>query len=193
MKPIITLIVLLLFLSPALADENKSGSGVIFSFGKINLDQAVADGEFIEPSASYIQLGFEIRRQRWLYGAGLSGYFYDDNARFSQQVVDQFGDESTAKSTADAFNLYGLGGYSLPLGRAMYLQGLGGYEIVMQSSRAIANCQDCAEEDIEVKSGAFFMPRFLFAFDRWNFSLSYNVYLSGDVEDGVLASVGFKL
>ena len=178
----------------AIADDQLYGRNRLAWFaglGQANIDGEEAFGQGIEDSALYIRLGLEFQRSSWLYGFGLSGLIYDDNAEFSQTVRDQFGNISTADSSAEAFDLYGEVGYRYMFSTATYLDFFTGYEQVLTSGRSISNCTDCYDDDIDIDSGLYLMPRLQFETQGgYIFSLSYRQYLSGDLENAIAFTIG---
>lgn len=183
---------------PALAtasdDVKSTDTGVMWyaGIGQVAIDSASATRGKIKDSATYIRLAVEGRSQGWLYGGGISGYFYSDKNKFSQGVEDQFGNRSTEDSSASAVNLYGEAGIAYPVSASMSADFLAGYEFVAESSRAISNCTDCASEDIDVDAGVYVAPRIRYQVgDKFTMSLSYQQYLTGDVENAIALYFGW--
>lgn len=168
------------------------GSAIYLALGKVTIDSEAANKENIKDTASYIRLGFEILRNPWLFGGGLSGIFYSDEVGFSQTVVDQFGTVSKAESSADSFNLYGESGYSYSLANFLKVELLAGYELVLSSSRSIANCSNCASQDIEIDAGFYLNPRIRFVIkNNYTLSLSAHKFMVGDLKN--VFSLGFGI
>lgn len=160
------------------------------SLGRISLDEAVQN-EGIDTSAMSWRIGGERQINRWLFGGGISGFLYSDNASFSQDVENGWGSDSTADSSATAINLYFEGGYAHPLNENVDLALLAGMELVMSSTRGIGNCTNCYEEDIDVSSGFYIQPRITYTFENnWFMGASYNLYQGGDVKNGLSFTVG---
>jgi hypothetical protein len=178
----------------ATADDELEGRNRFSMYG--GLGQASIDGQKafaggVEDSALYIRLGMEFQRSSWLYGVGISGLIYDDNADFSQTVQDQFGNISTADSSAEAFDLYGEFGYRYLLATRAYLDFITGYEQMLTSGRSISNCSNCYDEDIDIDSGFYLMPRLQFETEGgFTFSLLYRQYFTGDLESAVVFAIG---
>lgn len=178
----------------ATADDGLDGRNRFSMYG--GLGQASIDGQKafaggVEDSALYIRLGVEFQRSSWLYGVGLSGLLYDDNAEFSQTVRDLSGNISTADSSANAFDLYGEVGYRYLLATRSYLDFMTGYEQVLTSGRSIPNCSNCYDEDIDIDSGFYLMPRLQFETEGgFTFSFMYRQYVTGDLESAVVFTFG---
>lgn len=168
----------------------KTSHGFMLGVGNASFTETSAVDNYIDDSALSIRLGYEYRTGDYLFGAGFSGFIYDDSASFSQTVIDQYGNISTADSSSDAINLYIEGGYEYPLNEYFYAGFLGGYEQVLSSSRAISNCSDCASSDINIDAGFYINPRLTVILDSFYFSLGYQHYLNGDVENNIMLSVG---
>lgn len=197
MKPVVVIFgtILLGLSTVAVADNQWSSRNRLAWFGGLgsaSLDSQAAAEEGIEDSALYIRLGVEFQRSHILYGVGLSGLFYDDNAEFSQTVEDLFGDVSTEDSTAEAFDLFGEVGYRYMLSAGSYMDFFGGYEHVLSSERSISNCSNCFEEDIDIESGVYLMPRYQYETEGgYLFTLLYRQYVSGDMENAIALTIGF--
>ncbi|TQV74732.1 porin family protein [Aliikangiella marina] len=160
-------------------------SGWFFSGGQMNFDSAVAEQQGIKDSSFYLNLGYEGHKGALAYGFGMSGLILSDDNSFTQRVVDNFGNTSTASSSADAFGFYGELGYSMDFesgGKSFDI--LAGLEAI-NASRGISNCSNCFSEDIDLSSGLYIKPRFRFyAESGFVFSFDYHQYLSGDIENG---------
>lgn len=172
------------------ADENTTDdyverSGWFFSGGFMNFDSVVAEQEGIEDSSFYLNIGYEGQKGALAYGFGMSGLVLSDNDSFTQRVVDNFGNSSTASSSADAFGFYGEVGYNYEFESGdKSFEILAGLETI-NASRGITNCSNCFSEDIDISSGLYLKPRFRFYSDTdFVFSIDYLQYLSGDIENG---------
>lgn len=159
--------------------------------GRASIDSEKASQQGVEDSALYIRLGVEMQRSHWLYDFGLSGLIYDDNAEFRQTVRDQFGNISTADSTAQAFDLFGEAGYRYLLSPNSSMDFFAGYEQMLTSGRSISNCSNCYDEDINIDSGLYVMPRLQFETETgFTFTLLYRQYLSGDLASAIALTIG---
>ncbi|MEW6990264.1 outer membrane beta-barrel protein [Colwelliaceae bacterium 6441] len=176
-------------------ESNELQHRYYFSLGTTNIDSEVADQELIDDSATYIRIGWEGKKQlennAIIFGAGISGLLYSDNAKFKQEVKSTFGKHSTASSSAESFGAYAELGYYHSLNERADLGVFAGYDFAFSSSRSISNCSDCKSEDIDVDTGLYIMPKVKFAINQnWSLSLGYHHYLSGDVENTIAISVG---
>lgn len=179
--------------SPSFANEHlpkKDEANLYIELGVASLDTDQAQNEGIENSANYLRLGGEARNNRLIYGFGLSLFFYDDNAAFTQQVQSSIGVNSTAKSTASGTAIYFESGYRAFNYRKVSFDVYGGYEFMVGSSRKINDCSDCATIDINIDSGLYAMPRLQYFHDGFTFSTSYNYYFNGDVKNVAKISAG---
>jgi hypothetical protein len=192
---VIVFSVVTFFSTAAFAETTQQSSNRwnwYLALGKAAFDEEKAQQEFIEDSAWSIRIAGGYQKSSLLFGFGLSGFFYDDNKQFSQTVQDQYGTVSTADSSADSVNLFGEMGYRFSLTDQFYFDFLGGYEQVLSSKRSISNCSDCYDENIDIKSGLYLLPRLQYKLESgFNFALSYQQNFTGDVKNVVLFSIGF--
>ncbi len=177
-----------------LEEINDYTHSVYISLGEVNFDSEIANLERVKDSATYLKLGYEGKNNQLIYGGGLSGFFYSDRNRFNQLTEDPFGDISRQSSSAEAFNLYFEGGYSYQFSHYWSFDMLFGHELVLSSERSISNCSNCFSEDIDIDSGLYFIPRIKLLPNDSNliWSLSYQYYLSGDVENAAYLTLGYK-
>lgn len=178
-------------------DENAPSeipmSGFYFSLGKANFDSQTAREEGIGDSATMLRLMWEGQKSQLVYGAGMGIYLYDDKAEFSQLVEDSFGDVDNAESSATGITAIGEIGYAKPLNAQVSMEAVGGVELMLSSDRSIGNCSNCYSEDIDIGGGLYVMPRIRFSSaGTFNFSLSYQHFLSGDIESTVAAHFSWR-
>ena len=167
---------------------------LIANIAHIGLDSKTATAEGIEDSATVLRLGWEGQMNNWLFGGGLGFLIYSDNESFSQTTRDTFGDVDDSDSSADALTLYGEAGYSFPFGSGFSFDLAAGVEVITGSKRSIANCRDCRSEDIEIDGGFYIAPELSYTNNgKYKFSLSYQNYLSGDLESGIALTLGYTL
>lgn len=176
--------------------DNRTGlkeHGLVLSLGRVNFDDRIAVGEGVEDSGVYIDFGWEGRfYNNVILGAGISAFGYSDNDSFNQWTEDDWGDDEYSSSSAAAVNFYGELGYGVELTRMLSLDLIGGFEAVLSSERSISGCSNCYSEDIDIDSGPYIAPRLRFKpWSHWMFAVSYQSYLSGDVEDSVQLAAGF--
>lgn len=180
------------------ANEEESSqietSGFYGSIGQVSFDDATAYYEGIDNSATYWRFGWEQQLTNLVWGAGVSGYVYDDKESFSQRTRSSLsGDEQDSDSGAVAINGYIEGGYLYRVNENIKVSFMAGYEAVFSSDRSIGNCSDCYSEDIDVASGVYFQPRVTYQWENeWYVRLSTSSYLSGDVDSNVMLSIGVQ-
>lgn len=182
--------------SKALGDEAPpptTANGWYLSIGEVSFDEAVALREGVEDTAVLVRAAWEGQTNAFVYGAGLSMFFYDDKQSFEQYVEGGGGGVRSADSSASAYNLFLEGGYSHTLNPRVNLEVLGGVELTLSSERSIGYCSNCYEEDIDIESGPYVMPRVRFSTaGSFSFFLAYQQYLSGDVENAVSANFSWR-
>jgi len=168
------------------ASESIKLSGFYASVGTVSFDDKVSYENDIDDSATYFKIGWEQHRDQWIWGIGLSGYFYSDNASFTNNTTD--GEKS---SDASATNGYLEGGYKYTLNKNVNFSLVAGYEHVFSSSRGIELCSGCDSEDIDISASLYIQPRITYIWDNsWYVTASHNSYLGGDVESSLFLTVG---
>jgi len=188
LKTIATSIMLILS-SQAIAEivpEPNEISGFYGSLGTVNFDTKRSVNNYINDSATYLKLGWEKHNEEWIWGLGMSVYLYSDNATFSQQTTDGEKD-----SEASAINGYLEGGYKYTVNENIIISVIAGYEQVFASTREIGMCYDCYSEDIDISAGIYIQPRMSYLWDNdWYATASYSSYISGDVNNSLILTVG---
>ena len=161
--------------------------------GEITINSATALKEGVEDTATYFLFAMEsFTKKPWIFGGGLSFIQYSDNKGFSQPVVDQNGQSSTASSNAGAVSIFGNLGVGATYWNAVSTDLLIGYEFTVESDRTISNCTDCATVDIDINMGAYINPRLRFhASNGFTIALAYRQYLTGDIENSVDLLLGW--
>lgn len=161
--------------------------------GELNIDKQIAHNEGVGSTPTYVRLGWEGQKHNGIFAAGMSVFMYSDRESFSQDTRSNYGRYATEKSSAEAVNLYGEGGYSFQATPNIYFDAVAGYELVLQSERSIAYCSNCYSEDIDIDSGLYLTPRMkVIADNGFTFLLSYHKYLSGDVNNGLSIGLGYS-
>ena len=117
-------------------------------------------------------------------GMGLSFISFDDKEGFSQAVegVGLFndGDVSTESSSADGGMIYlDIGPQFDVLDDKVSLSTKLGASYI-NASRSISNCSDCASEDIDIESGAYFLANAGYNFSWGTVGLGYTSYFSDE-------------
>ncbi len=166
---------------------------LVVEFGQIKINEQVANVEGINNSANRIRVGAQKKYVNWNFSGGLGGFLYSDRQGFSQNVVDQFGNQSTASSSSSATNVYFDVGYSYALSSEFLVNLQTGYEHVASSSRKIANCQSCSKVTINVKAGTYIAPRIAYQLGRaLKLSLVYRQFLSGDIKSDLAFNMAWR-
>lgn len=178
-------------------DENEPAAypvnGFYFSIGRASFDSETAEAERIDDTATFIRAMWEGQKGQLVYGAGIGMYFYSDNDSFTQEVEDSFGDRDRAKSSASGITGIGEIGYAKPLNDNLALEMLGGVEFMFSSERSIDYCSNCYEEDIDIDGGFYVMPRLrISSSGSFNFSVSYQHFLSGDIDNTIAANFSWR-
>lgn len=175
----------------AFADGNEK-TVMAFELGQVKFNEATARQEGIKNSATFIRLAAEKQSGIWLFGGGFAGFFYSDNESFKQNVVDQFGNRTTAKSTSNSTNLFAEAGLTYAISNKLSSDILLGYELMMSSSRSIDKCSNCTTDKIKVKAGSYISPRLAYEWDNvFKLSLVYRSFLSGDVKSALGLNAAF--
>lgn len=141
--------IMLILSSSVMADtatESKNLSSFYGSVGTINIDSQASFENQIDESAFYFKLGWEKHKKAWIWGIGISGYLYSDNASFTNNTTG-----GTKKSEASAVNGYLEGGYGYAVNENVSFSMITGYEHVFSSTRGIGMCTGCDSEDIEIQ------------------------------------------
>lgn len=185
----LTASIMLVFSSSVLAEapaKPNDISGFYGAIGTVNFDAKSSFENHIGDSATYFKLGWEQHKEEWIWGAGISSYFYSDKASFTNNTTD-----GTKSSEASAINGYLEGGYKYTVNKNVSLSIMAGYEQVFSSNRGIGMCKGCDSEDIDISAGLYIQPRATYLWDNdWYATASYSSYLGGDVESALFLTVG---
>lgn len=181
--------IILVLSSSVMAEESTEPndiSGFYGAIGTVNLDAKSSFENYIDDSATYFKLGWEQHKEEWIWGIGISGYLYSDNASFTNNTTD-----GTKSSEASAINGYLEGGYKYTVNENVSFSIITGYEQVFSSSRGIGMCTGCDSEDIDISAGIYIQPRVTYLWSNdWYATASYSSYLGGDVESALFLTVG---
>lgn len=163
-----------------------------FSYAQSDLDTERATAALLDSEADHYELGFNAIRpwntygDAWLFGAAIGFYSYDDNGGFSQLVRDEYdGSIRRLSSDAGATAVDVSGGYRFSAAPRLSLDFLLGYRHLFSSERSISNCENCAEEDIDIDGGTYVSPRATLWFSQFGIGAYYQHGLSGDIENSV--------
>lgn len=169
----------------------------IFTLGveQFSFDQEQATVEYIDDSAVGLDIEAEyFFHQRYSVSFGVSFIPYDDNAGFSQETEDNFGDRDTSSSDASGVPLYGELGYKHffgPQGKT-YVTARAGLSAMLSSERSISSCSNCYEEDIDIEGGFYgVLGAGVRLGSSWLLGLQYRNYFSGDFSRGVGATLSY--
>lgn len=164
------------------------------SVGTIGIDKKLAGVEKIGDSATTFRFGYESQTGNFVWGAGLSGLFYDDKAKINVDLENiSTGKRKNENSDATAYGIYGELGYRHSFNEKVAATFVGGYDLTLSSERGFANCSNCPSEDINVDAGLFIAPRVDFQFtDNFLMQLSYQNYLSGDLSSGLMLTFAYS-
>ena len=194
MRIFIYLILSIFFTSAAFAQQNQDEQrdyrqwAFTFSIANTTLDSEQAAREGIDDTALAFLFALDYRNKRTIFGGGVRLLTYDDNASFRQDTT---GGEMS--SSASAFTLFGEAGYRFPLHKHVSFDIVAGIEFILESERSIDNCTDCFSDDIDIESGPYLSPRLAFKLnENWLLGVTYEQYFSGDLENNVSASIGYK-
>lgn len=161
------------------------------SVGHEELDSETAYQAYIEDNAWSIGISADYDSGRWLSSIGLGIVRYRDDAGFTQGTVDGWGDYDNSESTASGTLLsFAIGPrWKVGADESVLLYTQAGLGKMFESSRSIANCSNCYEEDIDLESGLF--ARFGLIKELGSFGLGFSLtqYLSGDGQDRSLSFI----
>ncbi len=162
---------------------------------KFTIDKKAAAKQKVGTDAT--ALGFEgeyFFNSNWSTTIGMSFLFYDDKAGFSETVQNTSTKEiKTASSDASALPLYGDLGYKKFIRgekSESYLTARLGMSVLLDSSREIANCTNCTEQDIDISGGVYATLGAGFKVgETWGMGIHYKNYFSGDITN----VIGFSI
>jgi outer membrane protein W len=189
---VLTGLALSLFSASSFAQDSSKPTSYnlkgVWGFGiaveQVNFDTEAAHSvdAMVKDSATALSLDAEyFFHNHYSFGMGLAFLQYSDYADFSQNTT-----QGTKSSDASAMPIYADVGYKRFLGAngAHYVTTRLGLSYNASSSRSIANCSNCYEEDIEL-SGGFYgqIGAGIQIKDAWRIGIHYKQYFSGDFEN----------
>lgn len=181
----------------AVAPLDPTGSW-LFTIGveQVSLDEKQSAVEWIDDSAVGINFeGEYFFHPHYSVSLGISLLSYDDNASFTQETEDSWGDDDSSESDAMGFPLYGEVGYKHffgPHGKT-YVAARGGYSVMLASERGIGNCSNCYEEDIDIEGGAYgSLGAGVRLGTSWLLGVQYKHYFSGDIDRSAGLSISYS-
>lgn len=165
-----------------------------FNFGveqvSFDKEQANSRAAMIDDSATGLILeGEYFFSSHYSVTVGMEYLAYDDNNSFTQNTTDGY-----KSSDASGVPVYGELGYKRFFGPndRTYVTARAGMSIMLSSERSIANCSNCAEQDIEIDGGFYGMGGLGVRLGHnWALGAHYKSYLTGDIENAVGVSVSY--
>lgn len=160
--------------------------------GHTTIDENIAAENFIEDNALSVGFTADYDHGNWLTTLGAEFISYRDNAGFSQLTEDFFGDVDEQDSSANGFVVSAATGPAWHFSEArtmLYVQA--GMSAMLASDRSIANCSNCAEEDIDVDAGFFAKAGVVKTLQRVSFGFHVVNYFNDDgLENSIQLSIG---
>ncbi len=136
------------------------------------------------------------------FAIGLNYIMYNDNNEFSQYVEDNWNDDwyddwdsgSYEESDANAFMLYAEVGPTLYIGAddMSFFSVRGGVSAILDSTRSISYCSDCYSEDINLDGGLYGSVGIGHTFNRFDLSLQFQQYFTGDIDNSLRFKAAFN-
>lgn len=156
--------------------------------GTLTINEESARREGIEADAWMIGGHANYDTEYLLTSLGLEFIGYDDNAGFTQETEDSYGNRETSSSSANAFALSAALGPKYQFGpdKDTMIYGQAGALGLFASERSIGNCTDCYSEDIDLKGGLFFKVGFMQNAGPVALGVTYTQYAgSDDLENNI--------
>ncbi|WP_144395096.1 hypothetical protein [Pleionea sediminis] len=159
--------------------------------GLTNIEQKAAFEECVDDTAFYLNFTYTQQDGHFIYGAGMTGYLFDDKCKFRQDVEDTWGDRHTASSSANGFGFFGELGYSHPIKpEAIHFDTLFGLE-KLWAERSISNCSNCYSEDIDINAGFYLKPQFKFIRESgFTIIVGAQIFPSAEINNNIFISFG---
>ncbi len=186
--------------SLALAQSQQTYSGWTLSTNvdQININHEVANRPdvMVADSATAIGLAGEYFRSdsNMIYAIGLNYIMYNDNNEFSQYVEDNwYNGRNYEESDANAFMIFAEAGPKIYFGadNLSFFSARAGISAILDSTRSISYCSDCYSEDININGGLYGALGIGHSFDRFDLSLQFQQYFTGDIDNSLRLQVGF--
>lgn len=199
MKPLVILTLLLLPFTSNSEEINDQevldipqGWAMSFNLGSTSINSELS-AQGLGGSAFNFGMSFDYLEQDWYSSILIDILEFDDENEFKQGVVSNYGSDSTETSTASATSIGGA------IGKAFFvnnnktmLYAQGGANILFGASRAIDNCSNCYEEDLDVSGGLFARLGANIYSDNIVFGVYSSFGLSGDIDNVFGIKVGFQ-
>lgn len=156
----------------------------------VTIDSEAAASQWINDSATAVGGAGEYysSNSENTLSLGASLLFYRDNAAFSQYVENYWdSDARYEKSDANAFMLFAEYGPKYRFGRdnMTFFTVRGGVSGILGSERAITNCSNCYEEDIEIDGGLYGVLGLGQTLGSLDLSIQFQQYFSGDLDNTI--------
>ena len=168
----------------------RSKWSAVFSASYLSINAEAAESQGLGNSGFSVEIAASRRiKTNFIASLGVGILRLQDEDTFSQRVVNSFGSEEDATSTAGAIPVFGEIAYRRMLSRtsSMHYQLGTGYTAVMAADRGIANCLNCNSEEFSINGGMY-----LSASTGRNlsggssFGITARQYLTGDLENGLM-------
>jgi hypothetical protein len=199
MKPLVILTLLLLsFVSNAQEIDDQTvmeipqGWAISLQLGTASLNSELSS-QGLGDSATNFGFSFDYLDQDWYSSILIDIVEFDDNYGFSQGVTSSYGGNSTEDSVASATSLAGAIGkaWFVNNNKAMFYA-QGGLNLMLEASRAISQCSNCYEEDLDVSGGVFTRVGVNVFVDNFILGVYSSFALSGDIENMFGIRVGIQ-
>ncbi|HWV14745.1 MAG TPA: hypothetical protein VN030_04880 [Cellvibrio sp.] len=122
------------------------------------------------------------------YLLGLSYIMYNDNNELYQYVYDDWDDTvSYEESDASAFMAVAEAGQKIRFGvdHMNFFSARGGVSGIFASERSIANCSNCASENLDIDGGLYGVVGLGHSFNYLDVELQFQQYFTGDLDNSL--------
>ncbi len=159
--------------------------------GFTNIEQKAARSECVGRSNPEMHFNFTAQDGGLVYGGGMALYFFNDHCKFSQDVIDGWGDRDRVSSTASGLSAFAELGFSVPIEpRNVHFDLFTGFE-KMWAQRSISNCSNCYSENIDIDGGLYFKPQFKFIRKSgFTISVGAKIYPASELEYSMFIEFG---
>lgn len=163
----------------------------VAGLGFTNIEQKAARNECVGRSNPDMHFNFTAQDGGLVYGGGMALYFFDDHCKFSQDVIDGWGDRGRVSSTASGLGVFAELGYSVPIEpQNVHFDLFAGVEKIW-AQRSISNCSNCYSEDIDIDGGLYFKPQFKFIRESgFTITLGAKFYPDSEFEHSIFIDFG---
>jgi hypothetical protein len=197
------------FGSPLVLAHNQPAYGswsIATNLDHINIDSEAANRPDVMVDDSATALGvageYLFSGSDMAFAVGLNYIMYNDNNEFSQYVEDNWNDDwyddwddgSYEESDATAFMLFAEVGPKIYFGpdELSFFSVRGGASVIFDSTRSISFCSDCYSEDINLDGGLYGALGIGHSFSRFDLSLQFQQYFTGDIDNSLRLKAAFN-